>query len=280
MRRRTLVSATLAAVAILALLTTISSFATNDVKLEKALKVTDEFTAPGLEAELSGIFPHPTNSDLYYVLANQKPPYRHGQTPMLAPEYRGKLLTVNRKGEILDAVKLADDDFGGLAFANGYFYAALTDGASILKVDPETGKVVDEIPLSSPAGGLAFDPDRGALIAQLYVGHPHLAVIDPESGTVTETLWSDESAMGLAKVDGDWLCTWASGWDPGSFSELRVLDQSTGKVRSRVNLDGVHSSLAPVGGGSFISLVTTDSVSGKTVIRKYDYVGESNWASM
>ena len=68
---------------------------------------------------------------------------------------------------------------------------------------------------------------------------------------------------------------WASGWDPGSFSELRVIDQQTGHVQSRVKLDLVHSVIAPAkdrqGRPAFLSLVTTDSSTGKTVIRRYSY---------
>lgn len=252
---------------------------TDDAKLKTSVQVIEEYKTPGLEAELSGIYPHPTDSNLYYVLSNLNPPYRYGQKPMLPVEYRGKLLTVEKRtGKVIKAVQLAKDDYGGLVFADGYLYAALTNGAEILKVDPENFKVLAHYRLPSPAGGLGYDKDRGVLIAQLYVEHPHLAVVDVKTGTILENLWSDESAMGLAKVDGDWLCTWASGWDPGSFSELRIIDQKTGRIHARMKVDGIHTSIAPdsdgKGGPAFISLVTVDSWSGKTVIRKYSYTGE------
>jgi hypothetical protein len=254
---------------------------TETPSLKKAVVLVDELKTPGLESELSGIYPDPSDAGYYYVLANKKPPYRNGQQPMLPEQYRGKLLKVDRNGQVLKSVTLADDDFGGLVFVDGYAYAALTNAAEIIKADPETGAVLARFPLPSPAGGLEFDREKGALIAQLYVGHPHLALIDIKTGQITKNLWSDESAMGLAKVDGDWLCTWASGWDPGSFSELRVIDQDTGKVRARMRLDNVHSVLAPArmadGQPGFMSLVTVDSHTGKTVIRKYGYSGERNW---
>lgn len=250
-----------------------------DSKLASAVRVVDEYQTPGLESELSGIYAHPTNDDLYYVLANLKPPYRYGQQPMLPAEYRGKLLTVNRKGEVVKAVKIADDDFGGLTFVGGFAYIATTNSAEILKANPETGEIVARYQLPSPAGGLDYDQDRGMLIAQLYVGHPHLALVDVKTGDITGTLWSDESAMGLIKVAGDWLCTWASGWDPGSFSELRLIDQKTGHVMARTKLDLVHSSLSPAkdknGNPAFLSLVTVDSATGKTVIRRYAYNNRS-----
>lgn len=250
-----------------------------DAKLAASVKVLDEYQTPGLESELSGIYAHPTDDNLYYVLANLKPPYRYGQQPMLPAEYRGKLLTVNRNGEVVKAVKLADDDFGGLTFVDGFAYVATTNSAEILKTNPETGEIVARYQLPSPAGGLDYDKDMGMLIAQLYVGHPHLALVDVKTGTITGTLWSDESAMGLIKVAGDWLCTWASGWDPGSFSELRLIDQKTGHVLARTKLDRVHSSLAPArdknGNAAFLSLVTLDSSTGKTVIRRYAYNNRS-----
>ncbi|HSR51005.1 MAG TPA: hypothetical protein VLV83_09250 [Acidobacteriota bacterium] len=270
-------SASLLLVIVLSVIAALAGSAADDQKLKQSVKLIDEFKSPGLEAEISGVFPHPTDPDLYYALANLKPPYRHGQTPKLPEEYRGKLLTVNRAGEVLKAVEMAQDDFGGMAMAKGHLYVALTAGAEILKVDPDNGAIVDRFPLPSPAGGLGYDAERNALIAQLYVGHPHLAVVDLDSGQVRQNLWSDESAMGLAKVDGDYLCTWASGWDPGSFSELRVLSQDTGHVLSRIRLDLVHSSLAPAtdeeGEPAFISLVTLDSQNGDTAIRKYAYSG-------
>jgi hypothetical protein len=250
-----------------------------DARLAASVKLVDEYQAPGGESELSGIYPHPTNDDLYLVLANRKPPYRYGQKPMLPEQYRGKLLTVNRSGEIVKAVKIVDDDFGGLTFVDGMAYVATTNSAEILKVNADTGGVLGRFNLPSPAGGLDYDRERGVLIAQLYVGHPHLALVDIKTGNVTGTLWSDESAMGLAKVAGDWLCTWASGWDPGSFSELRVIDQQTGHVRSRMKLDLVHSVIAPAkdrqGRPAFLSLVTTDSATGKTVVRRYSYRNDS-----
>lgn len=277
--------AAIIALAVLVGFTGTSALATDDAKLKDdarlkaAVQPIEDYKTPGIEAELSGFYPHPTDNNLYYLLTNKKPPYRYGQKPMLAEKYLGKLLTVNKKtGEIVAVRSIADDDFGGLVMAEGFFYAATTNGAQVLKLDPATFKVVARYPLPSPAGGLGYDKERGVLIAQLYVEHPHLAVMDLKTGKIIESLWSDESAMGLAKIDGDWLCTWASGWDPGSFSELRVIDQKTGRVRSRIRMEGVHSVLAPSvddqGRTTFLCMVTVDSETGRTIIRKYSYTGE------
>jgi hypothetical protein len=256
-----------------------TDLAKDDARLKAAVQPIEDYKTPGIEAELSGIYPHPTNGNLYYLLTNKSPPYRYGQKPMLPEKYLGKLLTVDRRtGEVLAAVTIADDDFGGLVLAEGFLYAAITNGAEVLKIDPDTFKVLARYPLPSPAGGLGYDKERGVLIAQLYVEHPHLALMDIKTGKVVDTLWSDESAMGLAKIDGDWLCTWASGWDPGSFSELRVIDQKTGKVRSRMRMEGLHTVLSPDtdndGRPTFLSIITVDSHTGETVLRKYSYAGE------
>jgi hypothetical protein len=250
--------------------------APSDSALNGRVHVIEDYKTPGIEAELSGIYPHPTDDSLYYVLANLKPPYRYGQKQMLATEYRGKLLSVEKKtGKVVAAVKIADDDFGGLVLAEGYFYAATTRGAEILKLDPKSFAVLARFRLPSPAGGLGYDKERGVLITQHFVGHPHLAVIDLKTGAIKGSLWSDESAMGLAKVDGDYLCTWASGWDAGSFSELRILDQATGRVKERMKLDGVHTAIAPDRGSNgepaFISVMTVNSQTGATLIRKFAY---------
>jgi hypothetical protein len=249
--------------------------------LPQRVKVVDEYVSPGIEAELSGIWAHPANDGRYYVLVNKRPPYRPGQHPMIDPKYGGSLITVDRDGTILNSVRVADDDFGGLVVVKGKFYASLTNGSEIVEFDPNTGEISRHIALPSPAGGLEYDPERNSFIAQLYVGYPHLAIADLASGRIQQNLWSEESAMGLAKVDGDWLCSWASGWDPGSVSELRIIDQNTGFVKDRMTLGQVHSAMAPIlpERNSFLALVTTDSVSGKTAIRKYSYASDRTYSS-
>lgn len=237
----------------------------------------DEYKTPGLEMELSGIQPHPTDDNLYYVAANKRPAYRAGQKPLLPVQYRGKLLTVNRRtGEIVRAFDLSDGEYGGIAYGHGFLYVSSLEPSEILKVDPQNGQIRQRIPLSGPAGGLAYDKERNLLIAQLFISFPHLAVVDPKTGATIETLWSDESAMDIAKVKGDWLCTWTSGFDKQAFSELRLLDQKTGKVKGRVPLEGIHTSMAALdknvaGVDGFISLVALDRTSGKAAIRRFSY---------
>lgn len=259
------------------LLTALSVLATAAQAADRDnIKLVDQFKTPGIESELSGIYPNPTKDELYYVVTNKRPVYRDGQSPMLPVDLRGKLLTVNRNGVVVDVMTLTEQDYGGLAYGNGYLYVAVQDPAEILKIDLSARKVVAHFAMSGPAGGLEYDRERNLIYAQLFVGYPHLAVIDPGSGETVGTLWSDESAMGLAKVDGQLLCTWTSGWDPGSFSELRVLDIQNGHVKTRIPLHGLHSSLAALdekvsGIRGFMSLVTVNSVTGETAIERYSY---------
>lgn len=244
---------------------------------DKGLVLIEEYNAPGSEVELSGIYPHPTNDDWYFVATNSKPAYSQGENPVLPPKYRGKLLTVNRRtGEILKAFDLVNGQYGGIGYGENTLFVSSLEPAEVLQVNLQNGEILKRIPLSSPAGGLKYDEKRSKLLAQLFIGFPHLAVVDVKTGATVETLWSDESAMDIAKVSGDWLCTWASGFDKQAISELRLLDEKTGKVKGRIPLaGGVHSSMAPLdkkiaGTEGFICLVA-DRMAGKTTIRRYAY---------
>jgi len=234
------------------------------------IELVSEFAAPGLESEIAGIYAHPTEPDLYFVAANLHPVYREGQAPMLPERYRGQLLTVRRDGEIVRAFDLVRGDYGGIAFGKGHLFVSSLDPAEVLKVDAESGEVVARFPIAGPAGGLEFDAEKNALYAQIFTGHPHLAVIDADSGETVGTMWSDESAMGLALVGGDLLCTWANSFENEAFSELRLLDRSTGEVEARIALDRVHTSLAPLPSG-FLSLVASGEAPGRVVVRQYAY---------
>lgn len=266
------VSKTVASLALAAMALAVPAFAG-----PTGLELVEEYRAPGLEMELSGIYPHPTQAHHYFAVANRNPVYQPGQTPLLDADYRGKLLTVDgRTGEVKAAFDLVDGEYGDIAFGNGELFVSSLEPAEVLRVDPETGAILGRIPLAGPAGGLEFDAERSLLVAQIFTGHPHLAVIDPATGSTVDTLWSDESAMGLAKVNGDLLCTWASRFDEHTYSELRLLDPETGKVQGRLALEGVHTSMAPVVASKgqragFLAMVSDDRQSGQVTLRRYAY---------
>lgn len=247
----------------------------------RGLRVLAESPVPGLECEIAGVYPHPANDALYFAAANEKPDYQPGQHPLLPAQYRGKLLLVNRHtGKVVNAFPLTGGQYGGIGYGEGHLFVSHLEPPEILKVDLNSGAVVDRIPISGPAGGLKYDGDRSVLVAQLYVSYPHLAVVDPKTKATLETLWSDESAMDLAAVKGDWLCTWVSGFDKTAFSELRLLDRKTGEVKGRAHLDGVYTSMAPLdkkiaGVDGFIAMVKVDPSTGRVVLRRHEYDGRA-----
>lgn len=245
------------------------------------LRAVADYPAPGLECEIAGIYPHPSDDALYFAAANEKPDYQPGQTPLLPKAYRGKLLLVNRhSGRIEKAFPLTGGQYGGIAYGEGHLFVSHLAPPEILKVNPNDGSIVDRIPVSGPAGGLKYDAEASVLVAQMFVSHPHLEVIDPRTKAIRETLWSDETAMDLANVRNDWLCSWVSGFDASAVGELRLLDRATGKVKGRISLPGVYTSMAPLdkqvaGIDGFVALVKVDARSGRVVVRKHEYDGQA-----
>lgn len=248
--------------------------------------VVEEYKTPGVETELSGIYPHPTDNNLYFVVSNGRPTYKPTMKPMLPASLRNKLLTVNRNGEVVKSVDLPDGGglFGDLTYGDGHLWLGPLDPPALWKMNLETGKIVARYPLPGPAGGMEFDRDRGFIAVQSYIGHPHLAIVDPKTGVVKKSIWSDENCQGMAKVDGDMLTMYASSWDADAYSELWVLDQESGRPRSRLRMTGIHAAMAPLdkkvaGYEGFMTLVHVGSaVTGETVIRRHRYVGERNRA--
>jgi len=245
------------------------------------LRLAGEYKVPAIESEVGGIYPHPSNDDLYFLGANKDPAYTVKQQPKLKPEHRGKLLTVNRHtGQVVKAESVGVSTFGGIASDGTRLFISSVQPPEVVVWSTARGAVERRIPLDAPAGGLEYDAGRNRLLAQIYLKAPHLAVIDVKTGATVGTLWSDESAMDLKLVSGDLLCTWVSGFGAGAFSELRRIQPDTGKVTGRVRLEGLHSSMAPLDRklasvDGFISLVTTDKERGEVKIQRFAYDGKS-----
>jgi glutamine cyclotransferase len=94
----------------------------------------------------------------------------------------------------------------------------------ILKVDPETGRVLATIP--APAGinsGLAWA--EGSLWVGQYRDRKILQV-DPQTGAVLRTIESNRFVTGVTWVDGE---LWHGTWE-GEESEIRHIDPKSGKV--------------------------------------------------
>lgn len=248
------------------------------------LKIVEEFQTPGVETELSGIYPHPTDDNLYLVVTNEKPTYKPAMKPKLPEKLRNKLLSVNRKGEVVKVYDLPSGGglFGDLAYGDGHLWLGPLDPPALWKYNLETQKVVARYPLPGPAGGMEFDQQRSLIYVQSYIGHPHLAIVDPKTGGIVNSIWSDENCQGVAKVDGDLLTVWSSSWDADAYTELWRLDPETGKPAARLRLSGIHAAMAPLnkkvaGYEGFITLVHVESgEGGTTVIRKHRYIGEQH----
>jgi cytochrome c peroxidase len=246
---------------------------------EPTIELVAEYQTPGTETELSGIYPHPTDNNLYFVVTNAKPDYQRLMKPMLPVNLRNKLLTVNKLGRVVSALDLPDGGglFGDLAWGDGHLWLGPLDPPALWKLNLDSKQVVARYPLPGPAGGMEFDSRRSLIYVQSYVGHPHLAVVDPKTGAVTESLWSDENCQGVAVVADDLLTVWTSSWDKDAYTELWRLDRSTGRPLSRTRLDGIHAAMAPLdprvaGFEGFMTLTHTDaSVTGATTIRRYRY---------
>ena len=248
------------------------------------IQLVEELPAPGLETEISGIYPHPDSDDLYLAVSNGKPVYKPTMKPMLPEALRNRLLVVNKKGEIVESYDLPDGGglFGGMGRDNdGRIWLGPLDPPELWQFNPDTRKVEAEYSLPGPVGGLDFDREQNLVWMTNYIGHPSMLVVDPVSGEIVRSLWSDENCQGIAKVDGDWLTFWTSSWEPDAFSELWQLDGTTGKPKYRLRVDLVQAAMAPLdpavsGYAGFMSLTHLDSgISGRAAIRKYRYISES-----
>jgi hypothetical protein len=245
--------------------------------LPAGLRLLAEYAMPGIEPEISGIQPNPTDDEFYFLLANKKPVYAAQQRPTLPGKWRGKLLSVHaRTRAVVRAFDLVDGQYGGLAYGQGHLFVASLNPPEILKVNADTGQIVSRMAVSGPIGGLEYDGDRKALIAQMFTGTPRLEDIDANNGATIQSLWSDETAMDLKKVSGLWLCTWVSGFDERAFGELRLINQETGRVQGRMRLPDALTSMGRLdkkvaGYDGFIGMATLSKNSGTVALRKYAF---------
>jgi glutamine cyclotransferase len=117
----------------------------------------------------------------------------------------------------------------GTAFDGQYLYQLAED--RILKIDPDTGKILHTIP--SPGQG----SDSGLTWAEgtLWVGQYRarkIHQVDPETGKVLRSIESNRFVTGVTWVDGE---LWHATWD-GDENELRRIDPHTGKVLEQLEM--------------------------------------------
>jgi glutamine cyclotransferase len=175
------------------------------------------------------------------------------------------------------------DKIGGVTFDGAHVWFAR--GESLVALDPESGKVVRELPVAADAG-TAFDgeflwqlaearihkidPRTGKVVTSipapsegrdsgltwaegtLWVGEyraRRIHQVDASTGAVLRTIESDRFVTGVSWTNGE---LWHGTWE-GEESELRRVDPKSGKVLERLEMPtGVFvSGLESDGAGVF-----------------------------
>lgn len=124
----------------------------------------------------------------------------------------------------------------GTAFDGEYLWQLAE--ARIHKVDPRSGEILSSIP--APSGGR----DSGLTWAEgtLWVGEYRarkIHQIDPKTGAILRSIESDRFVTGVSWANGE---LWHGTWEDDE-SELRRIDPKTGKVLDRLEMPaGAHVS--------------------------------------
>ena len=116
----------------------------------------------------------------------------------------------------------------GTAFDGQHLYQLADE--RILKVEPETGRIVSSIPAPSGGGsGMAWA--EGALWVGQYRARKILQV-DPQTGAVLRTIESNRFVTGVTWVEGElWHATWEN-----DVSEIRQIDPKSGEVLQQLDM--------------------------------------------
>src|SRR3954462_10542643 len=117
----------------------------------------------------------------------------------------------------------------GTAFDGRHLYQLAED--HILKIDPESGRVLASI----PAPGKGADSGLAWAEGTLWVGQYRdrkIHQVDPESGAVLRTIESTRFVTGVTWVDGQ---LWHGTWE-GDESDLRRIDARTGEVLEQIDM--------------------------------------------
>jgi outer membrane protein assembly factor BamB len=146
-------------------------------------------------------------------------------------------------GDTVRSIPLSCD--AGTAYDGRYLYQL--SAGRILKVDPETGRVLSELPAPGDgASGLTWA--EGRLWMGQYQGR-RILELDAETGAAVRVLESDRFVTGVTWAEGE---LWHGTWE-GDESELRRVDPGSGLVleRLRVPAGSGVSGLESDGGALF-----------------------------
>jgi glutamine cyclotransferase len=133
----------------------------------------------------------------------------------------------------------------GTAFDGEYLWQ-LAD-ARIQKIDPRTAEVVATIPAPSEGSDSGLTWAEGTLWVGEYRARK-IHQVDAKTGAILRTLESDRFVTGVSWVNEElWHATWE-----GEESELRRVDPKTGKVLERLEMPaGTNVSGLEAAGGVF-----------------------------
>jgi len=143
-----------------------------------------------------------------------------------------------RTGEEVARIELEgffDEALGQLAVGGGSVWAlgASNDSDAVLRIDPETNRVVERIPLGSPPTSLAFG--QGSVWVA-SAGRGTLSRVDPETGEVAAKIEVGRGATDVAADEGSGDVWVASGsfFAENSEHELARVDPETDHVVAEI----------------------------------------------
>lgn len=117
----------------------------------------------------------------------------------------------------------------GTAFDGRHLFQIVDD--RILKLDPESGRVLATIPSPSGNGNSGLAWAEGSLWVGEYNARK-IHQIDPETGAILRTIESNRFVTGVTWIDGElWHGTWEN-----EESDLRRIDPASGEVLESVQM--------------------------------------------
>ena len=167
---------------------------------------------------------------------------------------------------VVDRMRMDGGVFGLISTPDGLW--GVGGDETLIHIDPRSRRVIDRVPIEPPLAGISFDGKALWAIS----AREALLRIDPGSGTVQERFVLQHYEPESVAADGDIL------WVSSSFEgDVLRVDAETGKVRSRVTVDGSLFGGRVVGDSYWISdnagtIYRVDTKSG-AVVDQLDALG-------
>ena len=133
-----------------------------------------------------------------------------------------------RARRVVDRLRLDGGVFGLVSTPAGLWGVSGRNEA-LIHIDPRSRRVIDRVPIEPPLAGISFDGKALWAIS----AREALLQIDPASGAIRQRFVLQHYEPESVAADGDIL------WVSSSFEgDVLRVDAETGKVRSRVTVDG------------------------------------------